>query len=329
VDCLSDLPLGFWLEQTDTHFVLKCSEDLRLDQLKNDPHKDIKFDPWAGHGNDYSSLNFSTLKCNTTKEDLMNTITSRHISLTPKQMAFLDRLDQQQEDFEFYNTREFHFEYAKIKSFAFRALQRMAEAIYSLPVAEDTQVSTEQDPYLGEFIDMLAYFSDIYVPYFNLKNDYPPRKISYLNHFILTYLKGIKNGKEFYGAEERDLLRRFIEQTIKKREKNNELDWFLLLDCSHITARGQIPYQYHYNFFETAKGLFYFFDYFKKTLGLSVPSAKPRGKGMLDFSELKDILDCISLSGYRNEKAASSIYFFSTRTRCCKNSITNRLCICT
>lgn len=285
---LDALPLGFFIDKNTegTTFVLKYNEKYRLHQLAtlrdaavrldvNNPASDFNLDP-------------AILTCTVTKIDFLNSLQERNIHLKQRYLDFLNQLDSEPHNVKFEGTKE-EDPRTETKAYAFRALKMIVEAIYPLPT-ESPAAKSEQDPFLYEFIDVLDQFSKIDTARLtgvSVYSDYENTSTSnYLNQFILNYLKGMTNGKEYYAEEMRDALKRYT------AFKRNEFSW--LREIESATRK------YNLNFAETSKGLFYCFDFFG-SLGMPVPA---RSTGMTGsstlggFIELKHILDCISLAGH-------------------------------
>lgn len=283
---LDSLPLGFFIDKNTEGnlFTLKYNEKYRLHQLATLKDAAVRLDV-ANPVSDFH-LDPTGLNCSVTKNDLLQTLNEKNIQLKQRHLDFLDKLDSETHNVKFEGARE-EDPRTETKAYAFRALQMMAEAIYPQPIKKSTE--DKQDPYLSEFIDILDSFSKIDTAVLTGRyssNDYENKGTSiYLNKFILNYLKGISNGKEYYAEEERDALKRFA--TFNR----NEFKW--LMEIESATR------QYNLNFSETSKGLFYFFDYFHG-LGVPVPDFGSSLTGLSSlggFIQLKHILDCISLAG--------------------------------
>ncbi|MBA2650959.1 MAG: hypothetical protein H0U73_01620 [Tatlockia sp.] len=278
------LPLGFFIDKnTEANlFTLKYNEKYRLHQLATLRDAAVRLDV-NNPASDFH-LDSTELTCSVTKNDLLQTLSERNIHLKQRHLDFLEKLDCETHSVKF-RKEDSHTE---TKAYAFRALQVMAEAIYPLP-RENFLIEGKQDPYLSEFIDILDGFSKINTAQLTGTTSFSHYEntstTSYLNKFILNYLKGITNGKEYYSEEERDALKRYA--TLNR----NEFTW--LMNIESATER------YNLNFSETSKGLFYFFDYFSG-LGVPVPDYRTSNVGASSlggFIELKHILDCISLAG--------------------------------
>jgi preprotein translocase subunit SecA len=285
---LDALPIGFFIDKNTegTTFTLKYNEKYRLHQLAtlrdaavrldvNNPASDFHLDP-------------AVLTCTVTNNDLLKTLGERKIQLKQRQMDFINRLDSETHNVKFEGAKE-EDPRTETKAYAFRALNMIAEAIYPLPT-ESPSSEGEQDLFLHEFIDILDSFSKIDTAKLTgttVTHSYENTSTTiYLNKFILNYLKGITNGKEYYAEELRDALKRYA--TFNR----NEFSW--LMEIESATRK------YNLNFSETSKGLLYFFDFFS-SLGVPVPAhgSSMTGSSTLGgFIELKHILDCISLAGH-------------------------------
>ncbi|CAM2891676.1 DEAD/DEAH box helicase [Legionella worsleiensis] len=284
---LDALPLGFFIDKNTEGniFVLKYNEKYRLHQLATLRDAALRLDV----NNPASDFHLDSTKraCTVTKNELLNTLSERHIELKPRHLDFLNKLDNETHRVTFKGA-EGDTPLIETKAYAFRALKIMAETIYPLTTQQTSH--KDCDPFLCEFIDILDSFSKIDTSQLTgiLRiHDYEHSSTTvYLNNFILNYLKGITNGKEFYAEEIRDALKRYA--TFNR----NEFMW--LMEIESATRK------YNLNFSETSKGLLYFFDFFEG-LGIPVPARSTSLSGyspLGGFIELKHILDCISLAGH-------------------------------
>jgi preprotein translocase subunit SecA len=324
------LPLGFSLKLNENgSYTLQYNEAKALHELTHHPRAALK--PNANKKSSYFILSKQMLVCSTTKDELLETLTQRRIQLNSKQIAFLERLDNEENAWKFTiddsiyddsysddtNSNDTKLEKIRIqiKSFAFRALQRMAEAIYPLPEERNSQNQKQQDPYLGEFIDILDSFSKVdekkmlsegmlyHLQAFSFLDDdksHTRSHYSYLHFFILCYLKHIE-GKEFYGETERAALKRF--QKIVTQDRN-QYEWLRAVECSTTKRRSWDNYASNADFSAISQGLFCFFDCFEKTLGRPLPPLK---KLCIEIYDLEYMLDCIELAGQGKDQEMKSL----------------------
>ncbi|KTD08901.1 preprotein translocase, secretion protein SecA subunit [Legionella hackeliae] len=308
---LDTLPLGFFLEKDSSGkiFTLKYHEKYREYQLMTVQDAAVRLDTYNPSSEFHSKE--ENQSCSVTKLDLLKTFEECGIQLKPRQLEFLEQLDKSSNTHR--NTQGLY----KTSAYAFRALKLIAENIHSAPFHEDK--TNQLKHFLGEFIDILEKFSKIKahdlsslireedvesykalgisLELSDQKDEYKylvRTKESYLQRFILHYLKDLRNGQEFFSETQQDALRRF------GKFDDNAFRWL-----------GHIEYglDHHHNFAEISKGLLYFFDYFE-SLGIDVPACDSGSAGLSSlggFIHLKHMLDCISLSGGKKNIAVQQL----------------------